>query len=266
MPRNRILVLLGSNLTHLNTLATLLDHDVNVVGVCVANKKSMGINFQYLKIAIKKHGLFKVILQIIERVTFKVLNSSKDKKIFHQLFNETNIHARIKNHENLFQYTEDYQTDDTLEWMKSLKPDIILIHTPYWVGKKVRNIPSTKMVIGGHEGITPYYRGVHSAFWAIYQNKMEDVGVSVFFVDKGVDTGDVIVQKQIKPEKGDSYITLSWKGMKEIAKLQAKVLRDYDHGIEVPRHKHESIPENSNYTHPTIFQYIRYRRMQDLVR
>jgi hypothetical protein len=40
----RIVVLIGSSVPNLNTLATLLDANLNIVGAVVAQQKKMGIN------------------------------------------------------------------------------------------------------------------------------------------------------------------------------------------------------------------------------
>lgn len=263
--KNKIVVLLGPNLNHLKTLSLLLEEDVNVVGVCIANKKTFGLNFQYIKKAIRKRGILKFFTQALERIVYKMLNSKKDKTIFNELYNETEIKKSIRDWGGSIYKTDDYQNEDTFSWIKQQNPDIIVIHTPYWVGKKIRDLVKGN-VLGGHPGITPYYRGVHSAFWAVYNEEAEKIGYSVFWVDSGVDTGDVIIQKTIELEKGDSYFTLGWKGMIETGKQQALAIKKLDQGVPVPRIKHKFIPENSNYSHPTIFQYIKYRFKQNRIR
>ena len=40
-----------------------------------------------------------------------------------------------------------------------------------------------------HAGITPQYRGVHGGYWAVVNNDPEHCGVTIHFVDKGIDTG-----------------------------------------------------------------------------
>ena len=163
-------------------------------------------------------------------------------------------------------YTNNYGNNDTLEWLKKLKPDIFVVHTMYWVGKKVRDIPLKKIVIGGHPGITPNYRGAHSAFWAVYDGTY-NIGCSIFWIDSGVDTGDLIEQSKIEfEEKTDSYFTLGYKGMIKQAYMQAKAILNYDNGISIPRKPHDKIPENSEFSVPTIFEYINYRLKQNIIR
>jgi folate-dependent phosphoribosylglycinamide formyltransferase PurN len=52
-----------------------------------------------------------------------------------------------------------------------------------------------------HVGITPKYRGVHGTYWALVNNDVENSGVTVHFVDEGIDTGNIINQAIVVPSK-----------------------------------------------------------------
>jgi len=255
---NRIMVLTGSSVPNLNTLSTLINGDLNIVGAVIANQKYKGINTGYLKVAVKKQGLLKVILQIVGRIVYTVLNHRKDKRQFKNIFNTNEIHNTINGFKENIYNTFAYDSPETIEWIKSKKPDLIVIHTPYWVSKKVRDIVQGK-VIGGHPGITQFYRGVHSPFWAVYNNDYKNIGYSTFWVDSGVDSGDIITQGKIIPEKEDSYMTLSWKGMNAIALEIKSILEDIDSIEQIPRNKNNNLSEDTIYYHPTIFNYLVYR-------
>lgn len=261
----RVVCLFGTGIIFDKTLSILLENGVNVVGVVNANKHQKGVDFSYLKIAGKKYGYGKVLLQILGRIYYKILNAKKDKLIFKRIYNEDEIISLLKKHEYKSFQTDDYAHPETLKFIQSLAPDLLLVHTGYWVGKKVRNIVQGK-VIGGHPGMTPDYRGVHSPFWAIYNGEPEKVGYTVFWLDGGVDTGDILHQARIPIEKGDSYFTLSWKGMVRIAENQARIIKEIEAGKEQEARKVAEVDERSNYTHPTIFQYLKYRKMQKIVR
>lgn len=261
----RVVCLFGTGVIFDKTLSILLQNQVNVVGVCYANKHQKGVDFSYLKIAFKKYGYWRVFLQILGRIYYKLFENKKDREIFNTIYNEQEIHAILKNYKGEIHHTENYGDDSTIEWIKSLNPDLLLVHTGYWVGKKVRNLVNGR-VIGGHPGITPDYRGVHSPFWAIFNGEPEKVGYTVFWLDSGVDTGDILHQSTIPIEEGDSYFTLSWKGMIGIAENQARIIKEMEKGIEPTARKVGPVDESTNYTHPTIFQYLKYRRMQKKVR
>ena len=266
MNDKRIVLLVGSKIHNLYTLALFLeDKNINVVGACIADKRTKGVDLSYLRHSIKKEGALVVLSQILQRVLYKILNSKKDTQIHKRLYDKDKIESVLSSWQGPVHYTDDFQNKTTYSWIKKQSPDLIVVHTPYWVGKKIRDLVNNN-IIGGHPGITPLYRGIHSPFWALYKNDAGNVGYSVFFLDAGVDTGDVIYQGKIEIEKGDSYITLGWKGMIEIARNQLRIVRNWTQGAEIPRRKHINIPPNSNYSHPKLYDYIKYRIKEKNVR
>lgn len=48
-----------------------------------------------------------------------------------------------------------------------------------------------------HTALLPKYRGLMPSFWVL-KNDENYTGVSVFFVDEGIDSGPILVQKKIK--------------------------------------------------------------------
>lgn len=254
----RVVVLVGSSLANLNTLSTLIDGGNNIVGAVVADQKTNGINTKFLKSAIKKQGIIKVSLQIAERVLYKLLNRKKDQEQLERIFDKNKIKQTVEGFSYNIHKATAYDTPETLAWIKSKKPDLIVIHTPYWVSKKVRNIVNGN-VIGGHPGITQHYRGVHSPFWAIYNNDYENIGYSIFWVSSGVDSGDLIYQGKITPQKGDSYIALSWKGMAAIAARLNNILSSIESVKQIDSYKNDNLKDETIFYHPTIFNYIKYR-------
>jgi methionyl-tRNA formyltransferase len=47
-----------------------------------------------------------------------------------------------------------------------------------------------------HSSLLPKYRGLMPSFW-VMKNQETETGVSVFFVDEGIDSGPILVQKKI---------------------------------------------------------------------
>ena len=77
----RVVALLGNDSQHRNTLATLLRNEINVVGVCIANNKSIGIPLEYIIKSARKRGWFKIVSQIIARLIYLLRNWKRDKKL-----------------------------------------------------------------------------------------------------------------------------------------------------------------------------------------
>ncbi|NER93877.1 MAG: methionyl-tRNA formyltransferase [Symploca sp. SIO1B1] len=62
-------------------------------------------------------------------------------------------------------------------------------------------------VINCHAGALPFYRGRNILNWALINDESE-YGVTVHFLDEGIDTGDIILQKKLPITDADTYKTL----------------------------------------------------------
>lgn len=264
--RYSVAILCGPDLRHLSTCAIIIEAGINVVGICVCNQKNLGLPIKDIWKAIFRKGAKKILEQILGRIYYNLLNKRKDQIIFKKLYDEKKITNVIHNWNGEIHYTQSYSDPETLKWLEKINADIFVVHTGYWIEKKIRELPKENIIIGGHPGLTPKYRGAHSSFWAIYNGHPEDVGWSIFWLTGSVDAGDLIKQERIKIEDGDSFVTLGWKGMIREAEMQAKGILDYEKGIEIPRCRHDSIPDDSYYDVPTLNEYLKYRKKQKIVR
>src|SRR6185295_18008857 len=75
-------------------------------------------------------------------------------------------------------------------------PDVVVLSVTEIVKAETLNAAGVEFV-NIHCGLTPDYRGVHGAFWALRNGDRERMGVTLHRVDRGVDTGDVLAQAQI---------------------------------------------------------------------
>ncbi|GAA0353728.1 methionyl-tRNA formyltransferase [Bowmanella denitrificans] len=72
--------------------------------------------------------------------------------------------------------------------------------------KNILNIPPLG-IINCHAGKLPFYRGRNVLNWALINNESE-FGVTVHFVDDGIDTGDIILQSTYPIIDSDDYHSL----------------------------------------------------------
>jgi hypothetical protein len=137
-----------------------------------------------------------------------------------------------------------------------LKPKVVVVSGTSIIGKKVLGMAPTFINI--HCGITPRYRGVHGAFWAIYEGRPELAGVTVHLIDAGVDTGAILGQAKIEVDpRTDSYRTLPVKqylvGLNLMNQAVEDALRDqFVSCIPI------SGLESRQWYSPTPIQYLRF--------
>ena len=70
-----------------------------------------------------------------------------------------------------------------------------------------------RYAINIHPSLLPKYRGAYSGY-AIIENGEKESGITAHFIDKGIDTGDIINQKKILLELSDTVTSMSQKIMK----------------------------------------------------
>jgi methionyl-tRNA formyltransferase len=107
-----------------------------------------------------------------------------------------------------------------------------------------------------HAGITPKYRGVHGAYWALLSDDPEKCGVTVHLVDPGIDTGSIIAQKTITVTRKDNFVTYPLLQLAAgIPMLQAAVADCLGGDLDLK----PASGSSRLWYHPTMGQYLYHR-------
>lgn len=100
--------------------------------------------------------------------------------------------------------------EDFINDLKILEPDLIIVAA---YGKilpeEILNIPNFK-AINVHASLLPKLRGPSPIQNSLLQGDKK-TGITIMLMDKGIDTGDILSQKEIEIEQEDDYITLTSK-------------------------------------------------------
>jgi len=141
--------------------------------------------------------------------------------------------------------------------LQEIAPQVVLVNGTRIISSQVLRTVAARF-INLHGGITPLYRGVHGAYWALVQRQPQHCGVTIHRVDEGIDTGAVLAQASIFPTARDNFITYQLLQVAAGLPLLDRVLSEMLQGREP-----SSPPlsgESRLWTHPTLFEYLRYRR------
>jgi len=123
-------------------------------------------------------------------------------------------------------------------YIRDLTPDIIVVcGYKYIIPVEIFNIPGLGS-INIHPSYLPNYRGQHVINWAIVNGENE-TGVTIHFVDKGIDTGDVITQKKIPILFEDTAKTLHDRIYYEVCELLQQVINIIVSGNALPAKKQD---------------------------
>ncbi|MBV9054031.1 MAG: methionyl-tRNA formyltransferase [Hyphomicrobiales bacterium] len=96
-----------------------------------------------------------------------------------------------------------YRKPEVWEEFRKLTPDLqVMAFVTLFVPEEFLNIP-TRGSIQYHPSLLPRYRGPSAINWPII-NGDEETGLSIFWPDNGLDTGDVLLQKKTPIGPDDS--------------------------------------------------------------
>lgn len=88
--------------------------------------------------------------------------------------------------------------DTYIKWLLAENRDID-ISVVFGTGKLQPHIFTAPRwgCINVHRGISQHYRGLDSELWAIYRGDIQNVGVTIHYIDEQLDTGDILAQKRV---------------------------------------------------------------------
>lgn len=113
---------------------------------------------------------------------------------------------------------ENVNSEDSIERIKSYNCDILVSMSFNQIFKdEIINLTPNK-IINCHAGKLPFYRGRNILNWVLINDESE-FGITVHYVDKGIDTGDIILQNTYPISDKDNYNSLLKVAFKECANI-----------------------------------------------
>jgi len=160
-------------------------------------------------------------------------------------------------------------SQEGVELVRSLACDLLLVCGTPILRPAVFTLPAIG-TLNLHQGEAPRYRGAPPGFWEMWNNE-EKAGVTIHFIDEGVDTGDIVLQELVPILSGDSLEDLQ-------ARLSETALHLYPEAVRrVARgscKRERQTGGGKQYFFPTLRQrgalrwrlFIRQRRWRGLLR
>lgn len=245
MTKPKVVILASAGITT-NLLVEEVEKHANIGAIFIekpVSKKTI------IKGRIKKVGVFKTLGQLAFLTVALPLIPNRKKRL-----NEIIANAGYSNRK-FTAYTEvqNIHQPEVLSEIQRLNPDLVLINGTR-ILKKEWLLQVPVKLVNIHVGITPKYRGIHGGYWAIYQNDLANFGVTLHFVDAGIDSGKIISQSRFQPSSKDNFKTYPILQYCEGLILLSK---HFNSIISNDINPVENIPiESQLHFHPTLGQYI----------
>ena len=185
------------------------------------------------KTVLKKIGFYGTVISSLIRFKNQIAQPSF-KSLEKQIDFESNNIKQLK-----VRGANSIQMQDLLE---SMEVDLLVLGNTGIIKKNILTIPSIG-TLNAHPGILPEYKGLDSIYWASYHKEFENMGVTVHFVDEGIDTGNIISKTYVNFENEKNIS----KAYRKLLRLSSKVLADAALKIIDNKNLKTISNENGNY-------------------
>lgn len=92
--------------------------------------------------------------------------------------------------------TGSLNSNESLNTLRNLAPDLLISIAGNEIFRKPLIDLAPRGCLNLHTALLPKYRGLMPSFWVL-KNGEKETGVSVFYVDEGIDSGPILVQERI---------------------------------------------------------------------
>ena len=171
----------------LKYLIKILPKHSKIVGCVVTDVSPFGKSESLIQKAKKTYDIFGV--KFFMYYSLKYILSK---------FNTSNNVSYLLKQNNIPKITlnKPINSNESVDKIKTYQPDLLISI----LGNQIFKDPIINLAPKGclnlHTALLPKYRGLMPTFWVLKNNEKK-TGVSVFYVDKGIDSGPIIVQKEV---------------------------------------------------------------------
>ncbi|GAB3900916.1 hypothetical protein GCM10028803_24650 [Larkinella knui] len=173
---------------NLDYLLKKLPPYAKVVGTVVADVSPFGKRESFREKAQKTYEIFG--LPFFLRYSLKFIAS--------KLNRQNSVRHVLEHHQvPLIQLEGNINKPESLQKIAAYQPDLLISIAGNQIFKRPLLDLAPLGCLNLHTALLPKYRGLMPSFWVLKNNE-KYTGVSVFFVDEGIDSGPILVQRQVE--------------------------------------------------------------------
>jgi methionyl-tRNA formyltransferase len=145
-----------------------------------------------------------------------------------------------------------------LATLRDIDPDLIIsVSCPQIFKRELLELPKITCV-NVHSSLLPHYRGILPTFWVL-ANDEKETGVSVMYMNPGIDDGNLIVQGRIPIAEDETLRSLMHKCKSMAADLVLETIRSFENDSVNPLPNPEE--EGSYFSFPKREDVSRFRAL-----
>lgn len=222
-------------------------------------REESGSRWQYLKRRVRRLGLLTVAGQVLFAALFVPVLKRLSRNRIAELRERYGLANEPIDGDSVI-VVPSVNSEQARQALADAAPDVVVINGTRIIGEKTLAAVDVPFV-NAHHGITPLYRGIHGGYWALADRKPELVGTTIHYVDRGIDTGNIIRQVHFDVSPRDNYATYPYlhtgEVLPELIHAVEQILGDERPAEPAP----PELPSQLR-THPTIWGYVGRRLFQ----
>jgi len=165
-----------------------LPEGTEVVGCVVSKVSPFGKKESFLDKARRTYGVFGARFFLRYAVDY-VVSRMPHRKGMRDILRQHNVQE--------IPITGSLNSPESLQRLRSLSPELLISIAGNEIFRKPLIELAPRGCLNLHTALLPKYRGLMPSFWVL-KNGEKETGVSVFFVDEGIDSGPILVQERIE--------------------------------------------------------------------
>ncbi len=224
-----------------------LPSGVEITAAIVADVSPFGKKESFIRKAYKTFKIFGLAFFLRYSIKF----------IVNKFFKPNSVKRVLdKNNVKLINLNESINSQESLKKINNFNPDLLISIAGNEIFKRNLINLAPKGCLNLHTALLPKYRGLMPTFWVL-RNREKETGVSVFFVDEGIDSGPILVQKRFKINNMSQQQLIKFSkriGMEAIIEA-IKLIKDGDYNLI------ENDSNNASYfSFPTRSDVIKFKK------
>jgi methionyl-tRNA formyltransferase len=147
----------------------------------------------------------------------------------------------------------DHNHPNSLKFLQGLETDIILFTGGGLLRKPLLEIPRMG-ILNCHTGILPQYRGMDVVEWTAVEERINSIGfgATLHFMDRGVDTGPMLLKKTIMPKKDATFEIIRAELETVMVELMVEGVKGLKAGIITPKKQAQAKGRQFFIMHPRV--------------
>ena len=153
---------------------------------------------------------------------------------------------------------KDVNEQACIDHIAQFKEPIVLIYGTAIVKKKFLSDTLCKIIININNGIVPFYRNVHSDFWAMYYKDYKKIGTTLMKLNQGIDAGNIISTGNIDYSERDNIFSVKLKNLILSGNMSIELIERITNTDKTPLGQVQNEIKSNSFSTPTFLELCRF--------